>query len=525
MDSANTDSLSAAWRALPEGLKTKLRLGFTGKSHLLDIAGWCLRSGNLALNPIANNAIETAVRENPLDGAMAAELLALAPIRTLLNPDIVTRLTSLSTNWRIPADLEDYRHHLATRDFAAIKTYITQAVADDPDNLYWMEQATTIGCIDNDIEFCTESLNKNTANGVEKNISDTETTVTALFTPQATPKAQALMNAVAATPWNIHLALRAYDTLKGICNKRAALPGTTAILLYSWNKAAELDATLASLLESDLGNASIFVLNNGSTDGTADMLDKWSERFASELGAARFTVITLPVNIGAAAARNWLMHLEAVQTHDFICYLDDDVELPVDWLPRLGAAVDEYPEAGVWGCKVVDHANTVLMQSADTHLLAAPEPTMDLGRAAPNPFRLSDLHIQTLDSGLFDFMRPCASVTGCCHLFRTTTLLESGDFALQLSPSQYDDMEHDLRLCEAELFPVYQGHLTVHHKKRSGAASRTSMQEEGNALGNKYKMQTMHEAGDIAAAMQAEQQLLEGDILRKLAFLDEWGTA
>ena len=168
----------------------------------------------------------------------------------------------------------------------------------------------------------------------------------------------------------------------------------------------------------------------------------------------------------------------------------------------------------------MDHTNPLLIQSADSHLLADPSTTMDLTRVAPNPFRLSDLHIQTLDSGAFDFLRPCASVTGCCHLFRTETLVESGDFAIQLSPSQYDDMEHDLRLCEAGLFPVYQGHLTVRHKKRTGAASRTNMQEEGNALGNKYKMQTMHDPAGVAAAGAAEQKLLDEDILRKLAYLE-----
>jgi hypothetical protein len=81
-------------------------------------------------------------------------------------------------------------------------------------------------------------------------------------------------------------------------------------------------------------------------------------------------------------------------------------------------------------------------------------------------------------------------------------------------------MEHDLRLCEAGLFPVYQGHLAVHHRKRTGAASLTSPQEHGSALGNKYKMQTMHTRADIAAAIKAEQALLEADLLDKLDYLE-----
>ena len=259
-----------------------------------------------------------------------------------------------------------------------------------------------------------------------------------------------------------------------------------------------------------------------STDNTAEILSSWQSRFEMALGPDRFTAITLPVNIGAPAARNWLMNLDAVQKHDFICYLDDDILLPPDWLLKFGSAVRQYPDAGVWGCKVVDHVNQSLIQSADSHLSVDPEAIpLDLTRTAPNPFKLTDLHIQSLDTGLFDILRPCASVTGCCHLFRTKKLLESGDFAIHLSPSQYDDLEHDLRLCEAGLFPVYQGHLTIRHKKRTGAASRVSMQEEGNALGNKYKMQTMHEHGNIVSAMKAEQNLLENDLLMKMGIVEQ----
>jgi len=81
-------------------------------------------------------------------------------------------------------------------------------------------------------------------------------------------------------------------------------------------------------------------------------------------------------------------------------------------------------------------------------------------------------------------------------------------------------MEHDLRLCEAGRFPVYQGHLAVRHRKRTGAASLTSAPEHGSALGNKYKMQTMHTRADIADALTAEQALLEADLVGKFEYLE-----
>jgi len=521
MGSPKADSLPRRWLSLPEALRARLRLGFTGKGHLLDVAGWCLRSGGPGLSPIAADALETAVRENPLDGAMARELLALEPARALLDPATADRLTRLAARWQPPADPDGYRRLQAARDFHGLKAFTRAAAADQPGNLFWIEQGVVAGCMDGDHDFIVEFIKGSTFDGVEDAVEQALSRVNALFEPESAPGAEALRRQAARRPWDAGLALRAFDALGGVADRRDSLPGSVAVCLYSWNKAGELAETLDSLAASGLAGASLFVLDNGSTDRTGAVLREWTPRFESLLGAGRFTAVSLPVNIGAAAARNWLLHREDVQAHEFVCYLDDDVELPPDWLARLGAAVAEYPEAGVWGCKVVDHFNPLLIQSADSHLLADPSAAMDLTRAAPHPFKLSDLHIRTLDNGAFDFMRPCASVTGCCHLFRTPALIESGDFAIQLSPSQYDDMEHDLRLCEAGTFPVYQGHLAVRHKKRTGAASRTDMREEGNALGNKYTMQTMHDPAAIAAAAEAEQRLLDEDILRKLARLEK----
>ncbi|EGB15822.1 glycosyl transferase family 2 [Pseudodesulfovibrio mercurii] len=509
----------AAWRALPDDLKGLLRLGFTGKGHLLDVAAHGLRSGRAAA-PVVRDALRTLAANHPLDGGLAAEVLDAAPAAALLDPDDAARLRVLADHWRAPADPAPLRDLLAARDFARTRAFLDRAVAREPANLFWREQAVVAGTVENEPDFVFHILNMDAPDTVRPLLAAAENRARTLFSPPAPPAPEALLDAARTAPWNVGLALRAHDALTGVSSLRAPLPGRTAVLLYSWNKADELDATLGTLLTADLADASLFVLDNGSTDRTAEVLARRAGQFADRLGADRLTTVSLPVNIGAAAARNWLLHLDAVRAHDFVCYLDDDVDLPADWLQRLGAAVSRYPEAGVWGCKVVDHANPLCIQSADSHLSMDPEAHADLTRLDPNPFGLTGLHAQTLDTGDFDFLRPCASVTGCCHLFRTDVLLDSGDFAIHLSPSQYDDMEHDLRLCEAGRFPVCQGHLAVRHKKRTGAASLISAPELGNALGNKYKMQVMHARADIAAALKAEQALLESDLLGKLEYLD-----
>ncbi|WP_319582291.1 glycosyltransferase family A protein [uncultured Pseudodesulfovibrio sp.] len=519
MSPDRADTPASLWRSLPENLKALLRLGFTGKAHLLEVAVCSLLTGRADLVPVAGDALNLLVADHPLDGGLAAELLATEPAAALLGRETVARLGILAAHWARPSDMAASINLLSWRDFARTRTFLEQAVRDEPGNMFWREQAVITGSVANDPDFVFACLKAPAPEAVRPVLTAARARALSRFSPsEAAP--ETLLAAARRSPWNAGLALRAFDALAGVAEERCPLPGRTAVLLYSWNKADELDKTLTSLLAADLSDVSVFVLDNGSTDRTAEVLSRHEPRFADVLGADRFTRIHLPVNIGAAAARNWLLHLDAVHEHDFCCYLDDDVELPTDWLARLGAAVRRYPEAGVWGCKVVDHANPLCIQSADNHLVMDPEAVVDLSRPDPNPFSLTGLHTQTLDAGCFDFMRPCASVTGCCHLFRTQTLIDTGDFAIQLSPSQYDDMEHDLRLCEAGRFPVYQGHLTVHHKKRTGATSMLSDQERGSALGNKYKMQTMHARADIADALKAEQELLEADLLGKLEYLE-----
>jgi len=552
MTDAAARPLTVLWDSLPESIRERLRLGFTGKLHLLDLAGRVLGTDDPVLAALGGDALCAAFAENPLDGAMARELLARDDTRALIPAPTRSAMAAVADAWRRP-DVPDYFDLLPTRDFPALRRRIETGAAKEPDNLFWREQALSIGLIDNDPDWTERvaalpdrpelapvrdnvaaslALHRGEHHEAARLFAATGDAFGPSFAALASGLAMLaagdaasanllLLQALARAPWNTSLILRAHDLLAGWDAQRSPLNGSVAVLLYSWNKAVELDATLRALYESELPGASLFVLDNGSTDATADVLESWRSRFDARLGRDRFTTISLPVNIGAPAARNWLMHLEAVGRHDFVCYLDDDVDLPADWLLRLGAAVRRYPDAGVWGCKVTDHANPALIQSADAHLLADPEgPHPDLTRAEPNPFRLSNLHIQTFDTGLFDIMRPCASVTGCCHLFRTAGLLASGDFALHLSPTQYDDMEHDLRLCEAGTFAVYQGHLTVRHKKRTGAASRVAGPELGNALGNKYKMQTMHERQSILEAARREQELLDADLRRKLRLIE-----
>jgi hypothetical protein len=182
------------------------------------------------------------------------------------------------------------------------------------------------------------------------------------------------------------------------------------------------------------------------------------------------------------------------------------------------------------GCKVVDHNAPHLLQNVAGHLVIPQDaqedrPDLAFQSLTPNPFRLCDAHLQGPDWGLFDFIGPCASVTGCCHLFRRKALdspqAAGGGFSLALGPSQYDDFERDLRMLDSGAKAVYTGHLRVRHRKRSGLAGQGADAAGAGAAGNRYKMQCLHPRADIARHMAAQAQWLEAHQLDRLRELDD----
>lgn len=319
-----------------------------------------------------------------------------------------------------------------------------------------------------------------------------------------------LAESVLASPWRTGELLRLDDMLRGVDRQCGPVPGSTAIVLYTWNKASELDETLASLAASDSQGAGIWVLDNGSTDATPEVVERWRGVFGQ-----RFSSLRLAVNVGAPAARNWLLSLPEVRNREFIVFLDDDVSLPADWLGRLGAAAVLAPRAQVWGCRVVDEANPLVMQSVD-YVPLAPRPAH-----SPNLLmHLPAMHLRQPDFGQFNYLRPCVSVTGCCHMLRSSAIDAVGGFDIRFSPSQFDDLERDLRVFLSGGEVAYQGHLCVRHKRRSGAAAERSPAEIACAGANLSKLQAKHGEETLARISREGEALLERDMHERFLRLD-----
>ena len=194
--------------------------------------------------------------------------------------------------------------------------------------------------------------------------------------------------------------------------------------------------------------------------------------------------------------------------------LDDDLDLPADWLDELLAAALAHPEAGVAGCRVLDHEPPFAVQSADYHLL----PGYMIARNFDDlPERLSVCNFGGVpDLGLYAYTRPCASVTGCCHLFRREELDARGGFDVRFTPTQFDDLERDLRAFAAGSRALYHGRLAVRHRQASGLRRPATALQTAQVMGNKIKLEYLYADAEPEQWLARQKELLRDDLLARV---------
>ncbi|NOT60405.1 MAG: glycosyltransferase family 2 protein [Acidobacteria bacterium] len=125
-----------------------------------------------------------------------------------------------------------------------------------------------------------------------------------------------------------------------------------SIIVPAYNVAPYLGETLDSVLAQTRGDYEIIVVNDGSTDETAQVVERYRDRFAGKL------VYVWQENRGLAAARNTAIRTARGQ---YIALLDgDDVWLPAYLETMLGLLESDatldlvFPNALFWGSPQFD---------------------------------------------------------------------------------------------------------------------------------------------------------------------------
>jgi GT2 family glycosyltransferase len=315
-------------------------------------------------------------------------------------------------------------------------------------------------------------------------------------------------------PHHVNLTLRAYELAK----PRIAPPppgrDEAAVCLYSLNKAELFKECLTHLAQTELGGSLVAVLDNGSTDHTPEMLATAANLFP----AGRFLSVRLPVNVGAPGARNWLLSLPETKTCRHVVFLDDDAFPQADWLPRLLLTARENPAAGAVGCAITDMDGPRDHQAADFNLFPPQKGQGSLPDVKERIFVCEPCR-GAPDVGLYAYTRPCLSVSGCCHALPRTSIEAVGGFDIRFNPTQFDDLDRDIRAFLAGRPGVYTGGVRVAHKQGTSLAKAQTPAQVAQVIGNKIKLEYKISDADADRLWRENLALLERDLTAKNAAL------
>lgn len=116
-----------------------------------------------------------------------------------------------------------------------------------------------------------------------------------------------------------------------------------AIVILNWNNAPDTIECLESTSRLDYANLRTLVVDNGSTDGSAE---------AIRAAYPDIEILALEGNLGYAEGNNVGIREALKQSPDYVFVLNNDVFLEPDALTRLVAAMEAAPQAAMAGPRV-----------------------------------------------------------------------------------------------------------------------------------------------------------------------------
>ncbi len=133
----------------------------------------------------------------------------------------------------------------------------------------------------------------------------------------------------------------------------------TTVVIVNWNGKACIAQCLKSLQRQTIQNFVTTVVDNGSTDGSLDVV---RQQFPEVV------IIALENNLGFAAANN--VAIQSART-DYIALLNNDAIAHPQWLERLVDTLDAYPQAGLAASRMLyAHDCSIIDRAGDSYTTA-----------------------------------------------------------------------------------------------------------------------------------------------------------
>lgn len=180
-----------------------------------------------------------------------------------------------------------------------------------------------------------------------------------------------------------------------------------SIVIVTWNGKELLERFLPSVRKTEFPRIEIVIADNASTDGTAE----WLAEAAPEV-----RVIQHPENWLFAQGNN-----EAIRQTNapYVCLLNNDVEVPTDWLEPLVSVLDANPDVAAVQPKLLQHSDRSRFEYAG----ACGGFIDKLGY----PFARGRLFsTMEFDEGQYNEPRDVSWATGACLLMRRSAFDAAG---------------------------------------------------------------------------------------------------
>lgn len=100
------------------------------------------------------------------------------------------------------------------------------------------------------------------------------------------------------------------------------------IMMVTFNRLGLTQETLSSLIETTQTPFNLILVDNGSTDGTPDFLEKFCQEWGGKGYFESYKIIRNTKNLGIAIGRNQALEKS---TREWMATLDNDVKLPLNW--------------------------------------------------------------------------------------------------------------------------------------------------------------------------------------------------
>ena len=215
-----------------------------------------------------------------------------------------------------------------------------------------------------------------------------------------------------------------------------------SVIILSWNGIEYLENCLDAVLSQDYADLEIIVVDNGSSDGSADFV---AEHYP------QIQLIRNERNLGFASGNN--IGLRAAEGNVLVL-LNQDTVPRSNWLSGLMDTL-KVPEIGIAGCKLLYPDGT--LQHAGGHLYGSRGESGHIGHHAP-------------DNGRLDDPADVEFVTGAALAIARTALEQIGYLDENFTPAYYEDLDWCYRARAAGFRVVYVPQAVVTHYESTSTA-------------------------------------------------------